>query len=128
MHLDLLLGINYTPVQTHKHRHTAPHICLYFLLPPSPESHSALAIFPTYLHTPATCSYTQTHTHCSLKLFGFIKLENTTPHSARCQFVGALQIPVCPPKLQPLVPQGLLLTFITLCSMPGGCLHKSSFP
>lgn len=70
-------------------------------------------------HTPATSSYT-----CA-KLFGFIVTEQNTRSSGalmHCQLLHVLR------KLLHLVPQEPLHTFITRCSVPGGCLCKSSFP
>lgn len=59
------------------------------------------------------------------KLFRFIVTEQNTRSSGalmHCQLLHVLR------KLLHLVPQELLHTFITRCSVPGGCLCKSSFP
>lgn len=83
--------------------------CLFSLIPPA----------LTHLQHP------HIHAQNSPKLFGFIVTEQNTRSSGalmHCQLLYVLR------KLLDLVPQELLHTFITRCSVPGGCLCKSSFP
>lgn len=76
----------------------------------------------SHTHTPATSSYT-----CE-QLTKVVWIHCTEQNTRSSGALMHCQTPACPPKSAASSPPGVLHTFITRCSVPGGCLCKSSFP